>query len=375
MLRYLITFCMCISLQVFGIDETNTGSENSVFNLENSAKKHFSSSSSSSSSDSSCSSCSSSSSEHCRRGKRGPKGDRGPTGPTGPTGPRGQNGQNGLNGAEGPPGPPGAPGPTGNTGATGAGNTGATGNTGPTGPTGVGLIGPTGPTGPGVGSTGPTGEAGPTGPTGNTGATGVAGETGATGMTGNTGATGNTGPAGMTGATGNAPIIPFASGPSGGIMMDLVNGTSVGLLGFGNASGRFFDLNIIGGTPDTIDVTGLGSFAYSMPRNGTITALSVFFSTDAVPSLGETVVTVNAQIWTSAAPTESNVFTAVGSILPLAPTLIGSPPIGTICKASVSGLSIPVTTNTLVMLVFSLSSPGSPDSAVIGSASAGLTIE
>lgn len=116
MLKYLLMLSMCLSLQVFG-------SDNSTVDVINSAKK----------------SCSSSSHEkdHCKRGPTGPQGDQGKQGPRGKdghcghVGPTGNAGFNGRDGATGPVGPAGAPGPDGITGPTGAtGPDGATGATG-----------------------------------------------------------------------------------------------------------------------------------------------------------------------------------------------------------------------------------------------------
>lgn len=139
MLKFLLLFSMCLSVQIYGDAGT-------PFEVINNAKKKCSDSSSSS---------------DCERGPRGPKGETGPRGrrgfegfpgPIGATGATGLAGLNGLTGATGGEGAPGSTGVTGLTGATGfdgpAGATGATGATGAPGPTGLtGITGPTGVTG------------------------------------------------------------------------------------------------------------------------------------------------------------------------------------------------------------------------------------
>ncbi|MZQ87245.1 hypothetical protein GQF01_34530 [Paenibacillus sp. 5J-6] len=285
-------------------------------------------------------------------------GATGPAGPTGPTGgpavgPTGPTGAQGIAGATGA---------TGLTGATGAGATGATGDIGPTGATGS--IGVTGPTG--AGATGATGVAGPTGATGSIGVTGPTGA-------GVTGATGVAGPTGATGLDGSGPIIPFASGLPASLTTIL--GGAVGtasLVGFGNMAPG---VSILGGI---IDLTGAGgtllNLAFSMPRAGTITSIAAYFSTTAALLLTGTTVTITAQLFSSATP--SNNFTAIpGAVVTLAPALTGLLPIGTISNGITTGLTIPVTAQTRLLLVFSCTAAGlSLVNTVIGYASAGVAM-
>jgi len=257
----------------------------------------------------------------------------------------------GPQGPQGPQGPDGIPGPFGPTGPTG------TGATGPTGPTGAG-----GPTGPGVGATGPTGAAG------------VAGVAGPTGPTGAQGITGPTGSTGITGPTGSSAIIPFASG--GPAVMTTVAGGLVGttsVLGFGSSA---TGISLSGGT---IDLTGnvLGpiiNFAFSAPRDGTITAIAAYFSTTLALSLLGSTVTITAQMYSSTTP--NNIFTAIpGAIVTLAPPLTGVVSLGSISNGITTGLSIPVTAQTRLLMVFSATATGtSLINTVVGYASAGLTI-
>jgi BclB C-terminal domain-containing protein len=312
-----------------------------------------------------------------------PHGDnRGPTGPTGPTGPAGDPpsdpGPTGPTGSTGANGATGATGAAGVTGATGpAGATGATGATGPAGLTGAtGAAGATGATGAAgaTGATGPAGATGATGPTGVTGAIGPTGVTGATGPTGVTGATGATGVTGATGSAGNGAIIPYASGST--VSLTTIAGGLAGtpaFLGFGNSVNDSTSLG------ETIDLTGtdetLLNFAFSMPRDGTITSFSAYFSTTTALSLVGTTVTITAQLYSSTTP--DNTFSPIeGTAITLAPALTGVIAIGTISNGILTGLSIPVTAQTRVLVVFSISAAGiSLINTVDGYASAGVSIQ
>lgn len=318
-------------------------------------------------------------------GSQGPAGPAGPAGPQGVPGPQGPAGAAGAQGGVGPAGTPGAAGAqgpagaTGVTGATGAAGPagGATGATGVTGSTGaVGAAGVTGATGdPGVagatGVTGATGAAGLAGVTGATGAAGIAGVTGATGATGIAGVTGSTG---VTGATGSGAIIPFASG--GPAILTTVLGGLVGttsLIGFGSSA---TGVSILGGT---IDLTGtivgpLINFAFSVPRDGVITSIAAYFSTTAALALVGSTVTITAQLFSS--PTPDNAFTAVpGAVVTLAPPLTGIIALGSISNGITTGLAIPVTAQTRLLLVFSATAAGlSLVNTVVGYASGGVNI-
>ncbi|ETT52618.1 exosporium glycoprotein BclB-related protein [Paenibacillus sp. FSL H7-689] len=318
-------------------------------------------------------------------GSQGPAGPAGPAGPQGVPGPQGPAGVAGAQGGVGPAGTPGAAGAqgpagaTGVTGATGAAGPagGATGATGVTGSTGaVGAAGVTGATGdPGVagatGVTGATGAAGLAGVTGATGAAGIAGVTGATGATGIAGVTGSTG---VTGATGSGAIIPFASG--GPAILTTILGGLVGttsLIGFGSSA---TGVSILGGT---IDLTGtivgpLINFAFSVPRDGVITSIAAYFSTTAALALVGSTVTITAQLFSS--PTPNNAFTAVpGAVVTLAPPLTGIIALGSISNGITTGLAIPVTAQTRLLLVFSATAAGlSLVNTVVGYASGGVNI-
>lgn len=337
-------------------------------------------------------------------GATGATGNTGADGAAGATGMTGNTGADGVTGATGMTGNTGIDGATGNTGLMGsAGETGADGATGPTGVTGnTGVDGATGPTGVtgNTGADGATGTTGDTGPTGSTGATGSIGVTGATGMTGGTGVTGSTGIDGATGATGltgatgatgangvtgptgvsgrpgiagASAIIPLASGTP--ISLTTITGGFVGIpafIGFGfSAPG----LSIVNGI---IDLTNsdrtLINFSFSMPRDGTITSISAFFSTSLELSLINSTVIITAQLYRSATP--SNQFTAVPSAtITLTPPLTGISPVGTLSTGIATGLNIPVTAQTRLMLVYTATASGlNLINTVDGYASAGIAI-
>ncbi|GAV13094.1 exosporium glycoprotein BclB-related protein [Paenibacillus sp. NAIST15-1] len=257
-------------------------------------------------------------------------------------------------------------GPTGPTGPTGP-STGVTGTTGATGATGA--AGVTGATG----ATGAAGVTGATGATGGAGATGATGTTGVTGAIGATGATGTTGATGVTGVPGTGAIIPFASGVP--VLLTTLAGGLVGtggLIGFGNSAPTVSALGA------TIDLTGaaglLLNMAFSMPRNGIITSISAYFSTTIALSLIGATATIQAQLWESTTP--NNTFTPIpGAIVTLAPSLSGIVAIGTISHGATTGLSIPVTTETRLLMVFSVTTTGlTLGTTVAGYASAGVAI-
>lgn len=256
---------------------------------------------------------------------------------------------------QGPPGPPGPRGATGDPGATGAtgaagaagarGATGATGATGAVGPVGFGATGPTGPTGP----------------------AGAVGATGGTGPTGGTGATGGTGP------TGSSAIIPFASGLPA--VLTTVLGGVVGttsLIGFGNSA---VGVSLVGANIDLTGAAGLLlNMAFSMPEDRTITAIAAYFSTTVALTLVDSTVTITAQLYSSTTP--DNIFVPIPTaIVTLAPALTGVISIGDISNGLTTGLAIPVTAQTRLLMVFSAEASGlTLLNTVAGYASAGITL-
>ncbi len=116
------------------------------------------------------------------------------------------------------------------------------------------------------------------------------------------------------------------------------------------------------------------NFAFSVPRDGTITSIAAYFSLTTAEALVGSTVTVTAQLWSSSTP--DNTFTPVpGTLVVLSPQLTGIVALGTISNGIATGLSIPVTAQTRYILVFSTTSAGvSLINTTSGYASGGITI-
>ena len=144
------------------------------------------------------------------------------------------------------------------------------------------------------------------------------------------------------------------------------------LIGFGSNAPS---VSVLGTTIDLTNAAGtLTNFAFSVPRDGTITALSAFFSTTAALSLTGSTITIRAQLYQSTTP--NNIFSPIaGAVVTLAPALTGVISIGSLSNGLTSGLSIPVTARTRLLLVFSTTASGvALVNTIVGYASAGLAI-
>jgi BclB C-terminal domain-containing protein len=143
-------------------------------------------------------------------------------------------------------------------------------------------------------------------------------------------------------------------------------------VGFGNSAPG---LVVLGNPIDLASGTGLANFAWTIPQDGTITAIAAQFTVIAAVSLSVGTVSVEAQLYR--APAGSSDFTELaGTTVTLNPPL-STIAIGTVVSGLENGLSVPVTAGDNLLLVFSASnnSPLSLVSAIQGYASAGLTIE
>ena len=143
-------------------------------------------------------------------------------------------------------------------------------------------------------------------------------------------------------------------------------------VGFGSSAQG---LTVLGATIDITNASGtLSNFAFQVSRAGIITSFSAFFSTTAALSLVGSTVTVNAQIYQSTTP--NNVFAPIaGTLINLTPSLTGVISVGTLLNGSLTGLNIPVTAQTRLMLIFSATASGlTLINTVAGYASAGLSI-
>ncbi|MGG0524427.1 exosporium glycoprotein BclB-related protein, partial [Bacillus pumilus] len=180
-----------------------------------------------------------------------------------------------------------------------------------------------------------------------------------------------TGATGATGVIGASAIIPVASGTPA--VLTTIAGGLVGtssLVGFGSSA---TGVSILGGIIDLTGAAGtLLNMAFSVPRDGTITSFAGYFSTTAALALVGTSITVTARLFAS--PTPNNSFTQVASVA-LAPPLTGILTLGAISNGIATGLNVPVTAETRLLVVFSATATGlSLINTVAGYASAGLSI-
>lgn len=181
-------------------------------------------------------------------------------------------------------------------------------------------------------------------------------------------------PAAAGGGGGGSAIIPYSSG-----VPITITSTAGGLagypafIGFGNSAQGSSNLS------GTIDLTGAPAtnlnFAFSMPSDGIITSISAYFSLTSAMALVGTTVTITAQLYSSTTP--DNTFSPIaGAIVTLSPALTGIIAVGTISNGITTGLSIPVTAETRLIMVYSATSSGlSLANTVNGYASGGLRID
>jgi BclB C-terminal domain-containing protein len=139
-------------------------------------------------------------------------------------------------------------------------------------------------------------------------------------------------------------------------------------IGFGSSGTGVVALN------GSINLTDLSDYAFNVPRNGTVTSVSAFFSTSGALALIGTTITITAQLYVSTAP--GNIFTPVaGTDVTLTPALTGILPTGTVSTGILTGLNVPVAAQDQLMMVFSITAAGEAlVNTVIGFASAGITI-
>lgn len=202
----------------------------------------------------------------------------------------------------------------------------------------------------------------------------IIGPPGPPGPTGRRGRRGPFGPPGPPGPASPGTIIPFASGQP--VALTTKNDGTAGspsYIGFGNCGTPFSDLS----TP--LHLEGLLgeaiNFSFSLPRNGTLDSLTVFFSTVDVVDFNNTTITIKAQLYESTTP-DNTFYPIAGSSINLSPLLTGSLQNGTVCKGTTTSINYPVALETRLLLVFSsISTHTSQQKAFGGYASGGLTIK
>ncbi|MEB2279230.1 hypothetical protein LAV73_04320 [Lysinibacillus xylanilyticus] len=152
-------------------------------------------------------------------------------------------------------------------------------------------------------------------------------------------------------------IIPFSSG----------NTHLASLIGFGTA------IDLVPIANNTINLTGLLNEAFTVPREGNITAISASYT-----ALGGQVesgsVTIRAQIFR--APIGSNSFTGTSASVDLAPTITEPIPLGLLLFASANIPPVPVAPGDQLLMVFYISSlPGDTTvDLILGTTSAEINI-
>ncbi|MGE7983834.1 exosporium glycoprotein BclB-related protein [Solibacillus sp. NPDC093137] len=164
-------------------------------------------------------------------------------------------------------------------------------------------------------------------------------------------------------------IIPFSSGITPVVLTTLVGGLvgTTSLIGFGTAVPG---ITIVG---NTIDLSGVATEAFAVPRNGSITAISASFTALAAVDLGLGSVSVTAQIYR--APAGSSVFTATNARVTLTPPFTGLITLGQTSYGSSNVPPVPVAQGDRLLMVYSIAGTGvTLAAALTGTASAGITI-
>lgn len=163
-------------------------------------------------------------------------------------------------------------------------------------------------------------------------------------------------------------IIPFSSGITPIVLATITGGlvSTASVIGMGSAVPG---VSIAG---NTIDLTGIVTESFSIPRAGNITGISASFTVAAgITLLGTT--TVNAKVYK--APAGSSVFTATNATVNLAPSFTGLLEIGDTTFASETLVPIPVEQGERLIMVISIETSGVAIAQVLtGTVSAGITI-
>ena len=156
-------------------------------------------------------------------------------------------------------------------------------------------------------------------------------------------------------AGGTGAIIPYASG--------LVTTLATVVGGLANVSAILgFGWNdTLVGVGNIIDLTLLSNTSFMMPRDGVITSISGYISVQAALTTTAEI-TITGQLYQSTTP--DNDFTAIpGATVTLSPTISGIISIGDTAFGVQSGLNIPVTAGSRLLLVFTPTVTGGIDIA------------
>ncbi len=161
-------------------------------------------------------------------------------------------------------------------------------------------------------------------------------------------------------------IIPFSSGTQT-VVENILGNNLASIIGFGSA------VDFVPIANNTINLTAVLSEAFSVPRDGNITAISASYTT--LEGLVESgFVTIRAQIFL--APAGSNTFTGTSASVDLVPSITEPVPLGLLVFGSATFPLVPVAAGDRLLMVFYISSLQAETAVdlVIGTASAGINI-
>lgn len=191
------------------------------------------------------------------------------------------------------------------------------------------------------------------------------------GPPGPAGPQGPTGPQGEPGVSGSSTIIPYSSGHVIELESDDEgNRYGIAIIGFGSGEQ-------IRAPTDPIDFnesisSGIPQYSFSMPSNGTITALTAYFSMKRLdePRMDNI---ITAQLYSSPVPDE--VFMPVPGVTITLGPIAGDDPYGKIVHGIVTDLAVPVIAQERLLLVIYNSTIQGVHSSIYGTISGGLKLE
>jgi BclB C-terminal domain-containing protein len=168
-------------------------------------------------------------------------------------------------------------------------------------------------------------------------------------------------------------IIPYASAAPATVTT-LVSGleSTVALVGFGNS---ISGIALAGSVIDLTGGSGINlNYGFYMPRSGVVKSISAVFSNVASLSLIGTTVTLKVQLYSNS--TGNSFSPVVGASAVLSPGLTGVVSLGNKFSGTINGLSIPVSSQTRLLLVVSATASGiSLANIVVGYVSAGVSLD
>jgi len=173
----------------------------------------------------------------------------------------------------------------------------------------------------------------------------------------------------ITAGPGMGTIIPFSTGDRPTMLMTNANGERwmVSTLGFGSAG----EIEAPNDPIEFFVTPGAESYyAFSMPADGIITALSAkFILSDLYPQIDNT---ITAQLYYSL--TLDNTFTPVTGATVALGTVLGNDPFGKVLGGIVTGLNVPVPAQASLLLVFYNTTTSQEEAEVRGVMQGGLLI-